>query len=151
MLSETNFTHVPLVIDIVFRCFGVYLSFNKKPTAELGKRNSWMTTIAEEGNPGYGWFCFPVLSDRQRNLYYAKKLNSKLKLVTPWSLAFSRAFSCLVVFTLSSHWLLVIFSFVLIGREDNFGFLFHDTQSEELPVIHQSQFRSLHDKFLGCF
>ena len=48
MLSETNFTHVPLVIDIVFRCFGVYLSFNKKPTAELGK--------AEEGNPGYGWF-----------------------------------------------------------------------------------------------
>ena len=94
MLSQTNFTHVPLVIDIVFRCFGVYLLFNKKPTAELGK--------AEEGNPGYGWFCFPVLSDWQRNLYYAKKLNSKLKLVTPWSLAFSRAFSCLVVFTLAT-------------------------------------------------
>ena len=75
--KETNvirnkFYSRSLVIDIVFRCFGVYLSFNKKPTAELGKRNSWMTIVAEEGNPGYGWFCFPVLSDRQRNLYYAK-------------------------------------------------------------------------------
>ena len=80
MLSETNFTHVPLVIDIVFRCFGVYLSFNKKPTAELGKRNLWMTTIAEEGNPGYGWFCFPVLSDWQRNLYYGKKIKFKTEI-----------------------------------------------------------------------
>lgn len=30
-------------------------------------------------------------------------------------------------FTMSSHWLLFIFSFCLIGRRENFGFDFYDT------------------------
>ena len=58
MLSETNFTHVPLVIDIVFRCFGVNLSFNKKPTAELGKRNSWKKEILDM--VGFVSLCFLI-------------------------------------------------------------------------------------------
>ena len=35
-----------------------------------------------------------------------------------WSLSFPRTYSRLHVFTLSSHWLLVIFIFALIGRCD---------------------------------
>ena len=47
--------------------------------------------------------------------------NAKLKTITTWSPAFSRALGSLLVFTLSSHWLLVTFSFALIGCCDNFG------------------------------
>ena len=43
------------------------------------------------------------------------------KTITTWSPAFSRALGSLLVFTLSSHWLLVTFSFALIGCCDNFG------------------------------
>ena len=50
--------------------------------------------------------------------------NTKLKPFATWSLAFSRASGRLHVFTLSSHWLLVIFTFVLIGRCDYFRFGF---------------------------
>ena len=45
------------------------------------------------------------------------------KLAT-WSLAFSRAWGLLPVFTLSSHWLPLKFSFVLIGHYDYFVFGF---------------------------
>ena len=48
----------------------------------------------------------------------------KLKPITSWSPAFSRALFSLFVFTLSSHWLLIVFSFLLIGRCDYFGFGF---------------------------
>ena len=45
--------------------------------------------------------------------------------IATWSLAFSRARADrLRVFTLSSHWFVVIFIFVLIGRCDYFGFGF---------------------------
>ena len=47
--------------------------------------------------------------------------NAKPKTITTWSPAFSRALGSLLVFTLSSHWLLVTFSFALIGCCDNFG------------------------------
>ena len=47
--------------------------------------------------------------------------NAKLKTITTWSPAFSRALGSLLVFTLSSHWLLVTFSFAVIGCCDNFG------------------------------
>ena len=36
--------------------------------------------------------------------------------------AFSRALGSLVGFTLSSHWLLMVFSFLLIGRYDVLGY-----------------------------
>ena len=49
--------------------------------------------------------------------------DTKLEPITAWSLAFSRVLkSRLHAFTFSSHWLLVIFTFVLIGRCDYFGF-----------------------------
>ena len=48
----------------------------------------------------------------------------KLKPITSWSPAFSRALFSLFVFTLSSHWLFIVFSFLLIGRCDYFGFGF---------------------------
>ena len=50
--------------------------------------------------------------------------DSKLKPIVTWSLAFSRASGRLHVFALSSYWLLVIFTFVLIDRCDDFGFDF---------------------------
>ena len=50
--------------------------------------------------------------------------DAKLKPIATWSLAFSRAWDRLRVFTLSSHWFVVIFIFVLIGRCDYFGFGF---------------------------
>ena len=50
--------------------------------------------------------------------------DAKLKPIATWSLAFSRAWDRLRVFTLSSHWFVVIFIFVLIGCCDYFGFGF---------------------------
>ena len=47
--------------------------------------------------------------------------DAKVKTITTWSPAFSRALGSFLVFTLSSHWLLVTFSFALIGCCDNFG------------------------------
>ena len=44
-----------------------------------------------------------------------------------WSFAFSHALSSLLVFALSSHWLTMMYIFVLIGRWDYFGFGFSDT------------------------
>ena len=50
--------------------------------------------------------------------------NATLKPITSWSLAFSRALGSSFVFSLSSHWLVKVFSFLLIGRCDYFGFGF---------------------------
>ena len=50
--------------------------------------------------------------------------DAKLKPIATWSLVFSRAWDRLRVFTLSSHWFVVIFIFVLIGCCDYFGFGF---------------------------
>ena len=50
--------------------------------------------------------------------------DTKLKSIATWSLTFSHASGLLCVFTLSSHWLLVIFAFVLIGCYNYFGFGF---------------------------
>ena len=52
----------------------------------------------------------------------------KLKYNRDWVAAFSRAPSSLLVFILSSHCLMIIWIFILIGRLDNsgFGFLKHN-------------------------
>ena len=47
--------------------------------------------------------------------------DAKLKPITNWLPAFSRALYSLVGFTLSSHWLFRVLSFRLIGRCDFFG------------------------------
>ena len=51
-----------------------------------------------------------------------------LKPTPSWSLAFSRASSRFLVFSLSSHWLIMILSFALIGHCDYFGFSFFATR-----------------------
>ena len=53
-----------------------------------------------------------------------KQSDAKVKPIATWSLAFSRAWDRLRVFTLSSHWFVMIFILVLIGRCDYFGFGF---------------------------
>ena len=65
------------------------------------------------------WFCFSFA------LWLGQKTLTnqiKIKPTATWSLAFSRAFCSLLLFTLNSYWLLVIFTFVLIGCCDYFGF-----------------------------
>ena len=57
--------------------------------------------------------------------------DAKLKPIPIWSPAFSRALGWLVVRTLSSHWVLDLFSFLLIGCCDSLVFLY-DTQSKSV-------------------
>ena len=54
----------------------------------------------------------------------SKPIGWKLKSITIWTPAFSRTLGNLVEFTISSHWLLKIFSFLLIGLCVNFRFSF---------------------------
>ena len=57
--------------------------------------------------------------------HFFDQSDAKLKPIATWSLAFSRALRRLLVFALSSHWLLGIFPlFWLHGCCDNFGFGF---------------------------
>ena len=67
--------------------------------------------------------------------------DAKLKPIATWSLAFSRAWDRLRVFTLSSHWFVVIFIFVLIGRCDYFGFGF-STLNRKLLYYHPTAMSS---------
>ena len=73
--------------------------------------------LGVESNPG-----FPLGFTLRRNLigleiscHSLSQSHSKLKPVTTRSLAFSRASGSLLAFTLSFDWLIVTFSFLLIG------------------------------------
>ena len=104
--------------------------------------------MSVENNLGCFWFCFTSLSlwfVRKNSRHSLKQSDLKLKLITNWSTAFSRALDGLAgqtfsshwllkVFsraldslaglTFSSHWLLKVFTFLLIGRYGYFGFGF---------------------------
>ena len=69
---------------------------------------------------GFGSLCIVIGLENSRQPL--SQSDAKLKPIATWSLAFSRARGRLHAFTLSSHWLLLIFSSVLIGRCDYFGF-----------------------------
>ena len=58
------------------------------------------------------WFCFKTVARR----YFLNQSDAKLKPMTTWSFAFSFALSSVVGFTLSFHWHLKIFSFLLLLR-----------------------------------
>ena len=77
------------------------------------------------------WFCFTLLSDQSRKLASLSfsQSDAKLKSFTTWSPVFSRALRSLVIFTLSSHWLLDVFPFLLFDRcyYNGFGFT-HSTE-----------------------
>ena len=57
---------------------------------------------------------------------------TKLKPITTWSPAFSRALGSSIVFVLSSHWLFKAFHFLLICHRAYFGFSFTTLNRKEL-------------------
>ena len=79
---------------------------------------------------GFGALCIVIGLENSR--YPLSQSDAKLKPIATLSLAFSRAGGRLHAFTLSSHWLLLIFSSVLIGRCDYFGFGFYGNQSKSV-------------------
>ena len=97
--------------------------------------------LSVENYPRLHWFCFTTLCDWFRKLAPPSRLiRYTTKLIVIWSNAFSRARGRLNVFTLSSHWLPVIFSLALIGRCDYFGFGFTTpTQSKSALYININQ------------
>ena len=85
--------------------------------------------MSVESNPGLLWFCFTTLCDWLKKFPLpTRPIRWKTKtirdLVTRLSL--------LHVFTSSYHWLLLIFSSVLIGRCDYFGFGFKEISPKAL-------------------
>ena len=58
------------------------------------------------------WFCFKTVARR----YFLNQSDAKLKPMTTWSFAFSFALGSVVGFTLSFHWHLKIFFFLLLLR-----------------------------------
>ena len=62
---------------------------------------------------------------------HLNQLNAKLEPVAIKSLAFSH-FNRLPVFTLSSHWLMMTLTFILIGCGDDFAFVY-DTRLKTAP------------------
>ena len=71
---------------------------------------------------GFALLC-PV-SGLENSRHLLNQSDTKLKPIATWLLAFSRALGWLHAFTSISHWLPLIFSFLLICRCDHFGFGF---------------------------
>ena len=71
---------------------------------------------------GFSLLCSVIDSENSR--CPLNQSNAKVKTIDWLWLPFSRASSSLFVFTLNPHWLVVIFTCVLIGGCDNFGFGF---------------------------
>ena len=82
---------------------------------------------------GFGSLCIVIGLENSR--HPLSQSDAKLKPIAIWSLAFSRAWGRLHAFTLSSHWLLMIFTFVLIGRCDYFGFGFATLNIENYSIL----------------
>ena len=75
----------------------------------------------------HSYYCKVLPSHRTNILQHREIFNPEsnrglLWFYLTWSLAFSRALGCLLVLTLSYHWLLVILSFALIGSFEFIGF-----------------------------
>ena len=84
--------------------------------------------ISVESNLGLHWFALLLCDWSSKNSRHSlNQSDSNRKIVTTWLPAFSRALGSLLVFTLGSHWLDRVFSFLFISRRDNFGFVFYDT------------------------
>ena len=65
---------------------------------------------------------------------FSQPIRCKLKSTTTWSPAFSRALGRVVVFTLSSHWLLKVFSSLLIGCCNYCSFRFTSVNRTTLHI-----------------
>ena len=80
------------------------------------KQNIIIFRFSVESNPGLLLFCFSSLCDWSRKLAsLSQPVRLRLKTITTWALAFSRATSCLLVYILSSHWFPAIIPFPMIG------------------------------------
>ena len=70
------------------------------------------------------WLSFtliPSVIGSENSCPFLNQSDVKLKAITTWSPAFSRALGSLVGFTLSNHWLLKVFSYFLITCWDCFN------------------------------
>ena len=82
-------------------------------------------SINFESNPGCHGFarlCSVIGPENSRHLF--DQSGAELKPIATWSLAFFPHLISFHVFTLSSHWLLLISCITPIGRLDNFGLRF---------------------------
>ena len=88
------------------------LTYTHKKT----KQNIIIFRFSVESNPGLLLFCFSSHCDWSRKLAsLSQPVRLRLKTITTWALAFSRATSCLLVYILSSHWFPAIIPFPMIG------------------------------------
>ena len=72
----------------------------------------------------FGFALLRSLIGSQNSRHFLNQSDAKLKPIVIWSHAFSRAWRRLDVFASSSDWFLVLFSSVVIGQSDYFGFGF---------------------------
>ena len=93
-----------------------------RPITERSKAKPMQSRITFDTQLKIALLCYVIRLENSR--HPRSQSDAKLKAIATWSVAFSRAWGRLHVFTLSSHWLLVIFTFVLIGRCDYFDFGF---------------------------
>ena len=76
------------------------------------------------------WFCFTTLYDwfKKNSRNQLNQSDSTPNAIATWSYAFSRAWRRLRVFASSSHWLVLLLSFVVIGHCKMLWVCFYDTQ-----------------------
>ena len=103
----------PLCLDSFVRCLRIY-------RCDREVFNLLSKVITE-----LLWFCLTTLCDWLKNSrQLLNQSDAKTKLIVTWSHAFPREFRRLRLFALSSHWFIVLFSFVVIGHCNCFGFGF---------------------------
>ena len=108
--------------------------------------------LSVESNSGLLWFCFTSFCDWSRNSpHFLDQSDSKLKPIATWPLAFFRAPGSLLVFTRSSLWLLMIFSFLCrIGCRTCFGFSFTTFNRKALYHMSNLIWNQKYHHFLIC-
>ena len=79
--------------------------------------------LSIESDPGLLWEDSP---------HHFNQSNTKLKAISIWSIMFTWASSWLPVFTLNSHWSIMMLTFALIGSYDYLGFGFLILSCERL-------------------
>ena len=94
-----------------------HLSFDKRIIINSHLYSNFELSV--ESNSELLWFCFLSFSDWFRRLPpLPQPIRFKLKPIATWSPAFFRALGSLLLFTLSSHWLLKyfpVFSLVVVA------------------------------------
>lgn len=83
-----------------------------------------MTLLSNENNPGLHLFCFTTSLIGSKNLsLQLDRSDTKLKPSATCSTAFSSTFGTSLVYTMTSHWLMMTLHLILIGHWDFSGFV----------------------------